>query len=66
MITTYEVQTYTLCDGWINCWTTYEDDGHSYPTYYDTYAEAEAELSDVLREWPEYMRDEFRIVKVTQ
>lgn len=64
MITTYEVQTYTLCDGWINCWTTYEADGHSYPTYYDTYAEAEADLNDVLDEWPEYMRDEFRIVEV--
>jgi hypothetical protein len=66
MITRYEVQTYTLCDGWINCWTTYEDDGHSYPTYYETYAEAEADLNDVLREWPEYMREEYRIVEVEQ
>lgn len=60
----YEVQTYTLADGWVNCWTTHEENGDSYPTYYDTYAEAEDDLNDVLHEWPEYMRDEYRIVEV--
>ena len=33
----FEVQTYTLCDGWINCWTI-EDDK---PEYFDTEQEAE-------------------------
>ncbi len=36
---TYEIQTYTLCQGWINCWTIDEQ-----PQTFATRAEAQAEL----------------------
>jgi hypothetical protein len=40
---TYEVQTYTLCDGWINTWT--EDDQ---PMTFDTLEDAQKELQEHL------------------
>jgi hypothetical protein len=39
----YEVQTYTLCDGWINTWSV-EEDGISYPETFASRKEAEAAL----------------------
>lgn len=62
----YEVLTYTLADGWVNCWTTYEADGSAYPTVYDTYEEAESDLLDLLEEWPDYSRDEYMIRELVQ
>jgi len=65
----YEVQHFTICDGWINCWSV---DDH--PQYFASRAEARAELDeffdDVAQEIkggyraPDeaYHRDEFRIV----
>ena len=44
MQTKYEVQHYTLCDGWINTWTV--DDK---PEYFDTYEDAEASLAYFLK-----------------
>jgi hypothetical protein len=41
----FEVQTHTLCDGWVNCWS---EDGK--PLYFPTKEDAEAELSDFLEE----------------
>jgi len=38
----YEVQTYTLADGWMNCWQ--DDDGN--PVLFPTLAEAQEELAD--------------------
>ena len=43
----YEVQTNTLCDGWVNTWT-YLDSGS--PIVFDTKEDAEKELSDWLEE----------------
>jgi hypothetical protein len=40
----YEVQTYTLCGGWINLWT----DDDSEPVTFDSREAAEAYLSDYL------------------
>lgn len=40
---TYEVQTYTVCDGWINTW--HVDDE---PQFFDTVEEAKTELEDFL------------------
>ena len=42
---TYQVQTYTLCDGWINTWT--ENDT---PLTFDTLEEAQIALQDHLND----------------
>lgn len=36
----YEIQTFTLCDGWVNCWT-FDDDA---PITFNDKLEAEAYL----------------------
>lgn len=66
----YEVQHYTLCDGWINTWTV--DDK---PEYFDSYEDAEASLAYFLKQEKlaykrgeidgMYEADEFRIEEVT-
>ena len=45
LIMKYEVQTNTLCDGWVNTWT-YLDSGS--PIVFDTKEEAEKALADWL------------------
>ena len=39
---TYEIQTYTLCDGWINIWT----EGLDTLVTFDTYEEAQKALQE--------------------
>jgi hypothetical protein len=65
----YEIQTFTLCDGFVNTWLDNDDQ----PVTFATLAEARSELADLL--WctrhdsnngvPFYSRDDFRIVEVT-
>ena len=43
----YEVQTYTLCDGWINTGSV-EQDGISYPETFTSREEAKAALDEFL------------------
>ena len=69
----YEIQHYTLCDGWINPWIIYKD-GKDVPYIFDTKAEAQAELyeffvdiaNEIIRGEREpnegYDQEEFRIV----
>ena len=40
----YEVLTYTLCDGWINCWS----DGEENKSTFDTREAAQEEIDDVI------------------
>jgi hypothetical protein len=40
----YEVQTYTLCAGWVNIWT----DNDNEPVTFDRYEAAQAGLADYL------------------
>ena len=73
--TLFEVQTFTLCDGWINCWSI-EDEHGSRPETFDTHAEAQAEIDDFFEEIelqieagerdPDdgYSRDEYQIVEI--
>ena len=73
---TYEVQTFTICDGWVNCWTYHGDDGRGYLETFDTQPAAQAALDEHLDEIAEeielgirqasegYSREDFRIVKV--
>lgn len=66
--TIWEVQTYTLCDGWVNTWT--END---VPVTFDTYEAAKAEFDQYWAELQQavedgeiepYDEDEFHIVAV--
>lgn len=50
-MTRYEVRTYNLCEGWVNCWTTYEtDDSTGHPTTFATEEEAHIALLEFLAE----------------
>jgi hypothetical protein len=76
MITKYEVQHYTLCDGWINTWTYYDDNGNEVADIYDTYEEAEKALDYFLDQEKKafkrgeidsmYEADEFRIAEIKE
>lgn len=44
----FEVQHYTLCDGWINCWTETNEDGEESPSIFMTYTEALDALTDFI------------------
>jgi hypothetical protein len=65
----FEVQTYTLCDGWVNCWTTIGAKGNESPEYYKTEKEALTAIREHVKDWnedcedPEYNIDEseFRV-----
>lgn len=70
----FEVQHYTLVDGWVNCWTTYDETDGEYPTTYETFNAAIFDLDDMFDEQdyevtlrimePEHRHseDEYRIV----
>lgn len=65
----YEVQTLTICDGWVNTWTSDGD-----PEYFATYEEAEFALHEFLADMREareygdikddYDAEDYRIAKV--
>ena len=61
--TLYEVQTYTLFDGWVNCWGI---DGEL--EYFETEREAQAAIDEHIDDAREvgmwYTQDEFRIAAV--
>lgn len=62
----WEVQHYTLADGWINTWSVEDDAGNREPITFDTYSEALLELEECLLAahdaGMDYSRDEYRIV----
>lgn len=70
----YEVQHFTLCDGWINTWTTYDDNDNEVKDVFDTYEDAKEALDYFLKEEKKaykrgeidsmYEEDEFRIEEV--
>lgn len=70
----FEVQEFTLFDGWINNWSYYDDKGELKPSVFNSYDEAEFELDCLLQDLQEAYsrgdmgdvpsRDEFRIVEV--
>jgi len=65
----YEVQTLTICDGWINTWTSDGD-----PEYFSTYEEAECALHEFIADMvrakadgeieDEYEAEDYRIAKL--
>lgn len=72
----FEVQHYTLVDGWVNCWTDIDENGEESPSRYDSFKIAIFYLDDLFDEQdyevtakimePEHRHsdDEYRIVKV--
>ena len=70
----YEVQEFTICEGWVNTWSCENDDGDYEPTYFDTVNEAQLALNDFLTDMRyEYERgniaspddpENFKIVEV--
>jgi hypothetical protein len=65
----YEVQTYTLCAGWVNVWT----DDDSKPVIFDSLEAAQNELQEFLTEMADavqighlddYNPEDYRIEKV--
>ena len=68
LLMTYQIETYTLCQGWINIWA--DDDA---PVIFDTYAAASADLAEYLADLAhavkvghldDYSADDYRIVGV--
>jgi len=72
----FEIQHFTLCDDWVNCWSTYDDDENEIPITFDTHEEAQQALAEFLAESEyEYVIDnldtryhasEYRIVQVQE
>jgi hypothetical protein len=68
----YTVETYTICEGWVNCWSVWLDDDTSEPETFETEAEAEAAINaffaEVAKEGPEfsegYRREDYRVVEL--
>jgi hypothetical protein len=67
---TYEVQTYTLCAGWINLWT---DDGNTLVTF-ETLEDAQKELDGFLKDQAHFVEighledfspEDYKIAEVT-
>lgn len=70
----FEVQQFTLCDGWINTWLNWDNNGDVTPDIFNSYADASMALDefldDMLYEFNQgniesmYERDEYRIMEV--
>ena len=56
----YQVLTRTYVDGWANLW----HDDESVPWVFDTVAEAQAEIDDLLQDLSDYRVDDYRIERV--
>ena len=72
----WEIRTHTLCDGYVNTWSTIDEQGNSEPETFKTKAEALAALDEFLAEIREeidmglrppdagYSREEFQVMQV--
>ena len=73
--TLYEVQHYTICDGWINTWTICDDEGNEIPKRFQSYDEAIFFLNEHLQDCEYsyyedkldflYEANDFRIKEIT-
>jgi len=46
----YEVHTWTLCEGWVNCWMVTEEKGNERPDTYPTIEAAQAEIDELFED----------------
>ena len=62
----YEVQTYTIFDGWVNCWSV-DGKPETYKTYNDAHAAIYEFFADLARYGmvENYSLDDYRIVEIT-
>lgn len=70
----YEIQHFTLCDGWVNTWLSWDDEGNVVAETFDSYADASMALDEFLSDeeyeyeqgniQSPYDKDEFRIVEI--
>lgn len=56
----WEIETYTLCDGWVNTWTVAEGNGAEVAQTFATRAEAEAAMAEFLAEIEEEIANGLR------
>lgn len=74
----FEIQHFTICDGWVNTWTVHRKDGTSEPECFTSKIEAQAALDEFLAEIAEeidlgirdpeqgYDAQDFRIVALSE
>ena len=70
----YEIQHFTLCDGWVNTWLSWDDEGNVVAETFDSYADASMALDEFLSDEEyeykqgniesSYEKEEFRIVEI--
>lgn len=66
----FEVQTYTICDGWTNCWSEEGSDGVERPVTFDTEQEAEDAILEFFADLgragmaQQYDMEDYRVQKV--
>jgi len=70
----YEVQTRTICDGWVNTWHEYDEDNNEIPMQFDSFEAALMELDNFIDDYQDAYeagdiespedRDNYRIVQV--
>ncbi len=46
----FEVQHWTVADGWVNTWTTYDENDNETPTTYESFKNALFDLDDLFDE----------------
>lgn len=73
----YEVQLYTLCQGWINTWSIVDDNRISEPHLFESIEDAQAELDEFFEDIQSEIdcgdrqadeghdREDFRIVRIS-
>lgn len=67
----YEVQTYTVCDGWINCWTDTKDE-EEVPATFETHDLAQAAIYEFFADLARggmaqmYDMDQYRVQPVAK
>lgn len=70
----FEVQTNTICNGWVNCWTETDEDGNDTPLRFTSRESAQQELDDFFADIKqavkncniedEYSLEDYRIVEI--
>ena len=71
----YEIQQFTVCDGWVNTWLSWDEQGNVIPETFDTFSDASMALDEFLSDQDyeyqqgniisPYSKDEYQIVEVS-
>jgi len=55
MANRFIVEHFTLADGWVNTWSTFDDDDNAIPSVFDTREEAEQALRDFFADQEQFI-----------